>query len=403
MSESSPPLILILNVGSATLKFAVYRAGISCQRVLSGHFDRIGHPEGWFRLFNENETLKEETPLHVADFRAALKNLLERLPATLNREPLAAIGHRVVHGGRDFREATRITPEVVTKLAGLQSLAPNHLPAAREVIQAALELFPQLPQVACFDTSFHATIPPVAQRYALPRIWHELGIQRYGFHGLSYQFIVDELARLDPTTLNQRIIIAHLGHGASLCAVLHGQSVDTTMGFTPLSGLVMGTRCGDIDPEIPLYLTSEKGIPLSEVRELLNRQSGLLGMSEISSDVRDLLAVEQTHPQVAEALEVFCYSIRKGIAALTAATQGLDTLVFTAGIGTHSATIRERIVQGLTYLGIRIDPAANARHDAIISTSNSAVTVRVMNTNEELAMARQITQLLKLEETSSME
>lgn len=396
MSESAPPLILTLNVGSATLKFAVYRAGATCQRVLSGHFDRIGHAQGGFRISREDATLREETPIHVADFRAALKHLLERLPTALNREPLAAIGHRVVHGGKDFHAATRITPEVVAKLTGLQSLAPNHLPSAREVIQAALELFPHLPQVACFDTSFHANMPPVARRYALPRIWHDSGIQRYGFHGLSYQFIVEELAHLDPTTQNQRIIIAHLGHGASLCAVLHGQSVDTTMGFTPLSGLVMGTRCGDIDAEIPLYLTSEKGMLPSEVRELLNRQSGLLGMSEISSDVRDLLAVEQTHPQAAEALEVFCYSIRKGIAALTAATQGLDTLVFTAGIGTHSAIIRERVVQGLTYLGIQLDPAANASHAAIISTPNSAVTVRVMPTNEELAMARQLSQLLQL-------
>jgi len=278
-------------------------------------------------------------------------------------------------------------------LRTLVPLAPNHLPASIAVIDAATKVFPTVPHVACFDTTFHQTMPAVARRYGLPRDLYDAGIQRYGFHGLSYQFIVEELHRLDAAT-NHRMVIAHLGNGASLCAVVAGQSVDTTMGLTPASGLVMGTRCGDIDPEILLYLATERGMTPAAIRNLLGRESGLLGVSGISADVRDLLAAEGSDPRAAEALDTFCYSARKGIAAMTAAAGGLDTLVFTAGIGTHSPALRTRISSGLECLGIHIDPVRNAANAPIISPEGAKVTIRVIATNEEQLIARFTAKLL---------
>lgn len=391
--SDSPRLILSLNVGSASLKFAVYRIGPTEERVLTGNLDRVGLHGGRFRAQRVDGTTLEDAAIELPDFGAALTQLLRWLPQHLPGESLAAVGHRVVHGGREFAEPTQITPEVVNALRALVPLAPNHLPASLAVIDAATIAFPTIPHVACFDTAFHRTMPAVAQRYALPRALHDAGIQRYGFHGLSYQFIVEELNRLDDASNHQRVVIAHLGNGASLCAVVAGQSLDTTMGLTPTSGLVMGTRCGDIDPEVPLYLATERAMTPASIRNLLGRESGLLGVSGISADVRDLLAAEGTDPHAAEALDSFCYSVRKGIAAMTAATGGLDALVFTAGIGTHSPAIRARISTGLEYLGIYIDPVRNASNSAIISPDGVKVTVRVIPTNEELLIARQTVRL----------
>jgi len=388
MSDTRPRLILTLNVGSASLKFAVYRFGAAEERVLTGNLDRVGLHDGRFRAQRGDGTSLEDTSVDLPDFEAAMTQLLRWLPQHLPVESLAAVGHRVVHGGREFAEPTRITPEVVRALRTLVPLAPNHLPASIAVIDAAAKAFPTVPHVACFDTAFHQTMPAVARRYGLPRVLYDAGIQRYGFHGLSYQFIVEELNRLDAATNHHRLVIAHLGNGASLCAVVAGQSVDTTMGLTPASGLVMGTRCGDIDPEIPLYLATERGMTPAAIRNLLGRESGLLGVSGISADVRDLLAAEGSDPRAAEALDTFCYSTRKGIAAMTAAADGLDTLVFTAGIGTHSPALRARISSGLQHLRVHIDPVRNAANAPVISPEGAAVTVRVIATNEELLIAR---------------
>jgi acetate kinase len=388
MSDTRPRLILTLNVGSASLKFAIYCFGITGECVLSGHFDRVGLHQGRFLAQRVDGTPLEDTSVDLPDFEAAMTQLLRWLPQHLPGESLAAVGHRVVHGGRDFAEPTRITPEVVRCLQTLVPLAPNHLPASIAVIDAATKVFPAVPHVACFDTAFHRTMPAVARRYGLPRALYDAGIQRYGFHGLSYQFIVEELTRLDSSTNHRRVVIAHLGNGASLCAVVAGQSVDTTMGLTPASGLVMGTRCGDIDPEIPLYLAQERGMTPSAIRNLLGRESGLLGVSGLSADVRELLVAEKSDPHAADALDTFCYSARKGIAAMTAAAGGLDTLVFTAGIGTHSPAIRARISSGLEYLGIHIDPVRNAANTPIISPEEAKVTIRVIPTNEEQLIAR---------------
>lgn len=388
MSETRPRLILTLNVGSASLKFAVYRLGPAEECVLTGNLDRVGRPGGRFRARRGDGTALEDAAVELPDFEAALTQLLRWLPSHLPGESLAAVGHRVVHGGREFADPTRITPEVARALRALVPLAPNHLPASLAVIDAATLAFPTVPHVACFDTAFHRTMPAVARRYGLPRALHDAGVQRYGFHGLSYQFIVEELSRLDAATNPRRVVIAHLGHGASVCAVVAGQSVDTTMGLTPASGLVMGTRCGDIDPEVPLYLATERGMTPAAIRDLLGRESGLLGVSGVSADVRDLLATEGSDPRAAEALDSFCYSARKGIAAMTGAAGGLDTLVFTAGIGTHCPALRARIASGLEYLGIRIDPVRNAVNAPIISPEGAAVRVRVIVTNEELTIAR---------------
>lgn len=388
MSDTRPRQILTLNVGSASLKFAVYRFGPAEERVLTGNFDRVGLHEGRFRAQRGDGTSVEDTSVDLPDFEAAITQLLRWLPQHLVGESLAAVGHRVVHGGRKFAEPTRITPEVVRALRTLVPLAPNHLPASIAVIDAASKAFPAVHHVACFDTTFHQTMPAVARRYGLTRALHDAGIQRYGFHGLSYQFIVEELNRLEAATKHHRLVIAHLGNGASLCAVVAGRSVDTTMGFTPASGLVMGTRCGDIDPEIPLHLATERGMTPAVVRNLLGRESGLLGMSGITADVRDLLATEGSDPRAAEALDTFCYSARKGIAAMTAAAGGLDTLVFTAGIGTHCPALRERVSSGLDYLGVHIDPVRNASNAPIISPEGAAVNVRVISTNEEIMIAR---------------
>ncbi len=401
MAESPSRLIVTLNVGSASLKFALYRFGPAEERVLAGSFDRVGHHDGRFRAKRGDGTSLEDAAVEHADFEAALSQLLNWLPRHIPGESLSAVGHRVVHGGEEFAGPTRITPEVVRALRAIVPFAPNHLPGAIAAIDAATAKFPSVPHVACFDTTFHRTMPDVARRYGLPRSLHDAGIQRYGFHGLSYQFIVEELNRLDAAMNDRRVVIAHLGNGASLCAVVAGRSIDTTMGLTPASGLVMGSRCGDIDPEIPLYLAAERGMTPTAIRDLLGKESGLLGVSGVSADVRDLLAAEGTNPHPAEALDTFCYSARKGIAAMTGAAGGLDALVFTAGIGVHSPTLRARIASGLEYLGIHIDPVRNASNAPIISPKGAAVTVRVIATNEELMIARQSAGQLELSPGSS--
>lgn len=387
-------MILTINVGSASIKFALYHDHDTESPIARGACDRIGFRDGQFRVDDAEGRTGDRQTIDLPDFPAAIRYLFDWLPTYLADEPLAAIGHRVVHGGRDFTEATRLTPDVLTVLKLLVPFAPNHLPMSLTAIETAMAAFPAIPQIACFDTAFHRTMPDVAKRYGLPRSLDADGIQRYGFHGLSYQYIVEELERLDATTRQQRIVIAHLGNGASLCAVRNGQSVDTTMGLTPLSGLIMGTRCGDIDPEIPLLLAAERGMTTEEIRDLLAHQSGLKGISGHSADVRDLLASEASDRHAAEAIESFCYAARKGIAAMTAAMDGIDTLVFTGGIGTHAPTIRERTINGLSHLGIEIADPMNTQNAPVISTPISRVTVRVLPTNEEKMLARQTAKLI---------
>ena len=304
------------------------------------------------------------------------------------------MGHRVVHGGIHYSEPQRVTPELIAALRELIPIAPDHMPQAVQAIQAAVEAYPGLPQVACFDTAFHRHMPRTAQLYPLPRHLADEGVVRYGFHGLSYESILRELRALAPREAEGRVVIAHLGNGASMAAVRGGIGIDTTMGFTPAGGLMMGTRPGDLDPGVLLYLLVERGMTPAAVNELVNQQAGLLGVSGISADMRDLLEKEATDAQAAEAITLFCYQARKYLGALVAVLGGLDTLVFTGGIGEHAAPVRLRICEGLDFLGIRIDPDRNAAHAPAISREGGPVTVRVLRTDEDLMIARHTSELL---------
>jgi acetate kinase len=281
-------------------------------------------------------------------------------------------------------------------LRELVPLAPDHLPQEIKAIQAASHYDPQLPQVACFDTAFHRHMPLLAQLYALPRPYLHMGLIRYGFHGLSYEYILQELRKeAGDAAADGRVIIAHLGNGASMAAVRNGQSMDTTMGFTPAGGLVMSTRSGDLDPGVLVYLLEERGLRASGLNDLINQRSGLLGISEISSDMQDLLAKEASEPHARQAVDLFCYQASKFLGALAAVLGGLDTLIFTAGIGENAPAVRQRICQNLTFLGIRLDEGGNAANAAIISREDEPVTVRVMHTDEDLMIARHTYTLLR--------
>jgi acetate kinase len=373
---TAPARVLSVNAGSSSLKLALYEDE---RRIASCDVDRIGLADGRLRTRDATGQLVRELPGRFDDMRAALHAALDGWDAASPD----AIGHRVVHGGtHDAPE--RITPSLLAHLRALVPLAPLHLPAALAGIDALAARFPELPQVACFDTAFHRGMPAVAHRLPLPRALAERGIERYGFHGLSYEYVV---ATLGAATLG-RAVLAHLGNGANLAAVRDGRPVDTTMGFTPAGGLVMGTRAGDLDPGVLVHLLVHEGFDAAALARLVNHESGLLGVSGTTSDMKALLAARATDARAAEAVELFCHVLRKQIGALAAVLGGLDTLVFTGGIGEHAAPVRDESCRGLAHLGIRIDPERNARHDAIISAPGSACTVRTIHTDEDLMIAR---------------
>jgi acetate kinase len=383
----SDTLILTINSGSSSLKTSLYRMGDREELVLEGQLEGIGREHGSFKVKNGDGATTVDQKLVIRDHTAALTLLFDAIKG----QSVGAVGHRVVHGGPRFRAPARVTAELLADVRKLVPFDPLHLPSEIDAIEAVARLYPSIPQVACFDTSFHATLPDVARLFPIPRRFLRDHIHRYGFHGLSYEYIVEELTRLDATAAKGRVIVAHLGSGASMSAILGGRCVDTSMGFSPLGGLVMATRCGDLDPGVILYLLTLK-IPFADLMRLLNQESGLLGVSGVSADMRELLAQEGSNADVKQAIDVFCYQARKFIGAYSAALGGLDTLVFTAGIGERSAPIRARICAGLEYLGVEIDETRNSRNDAIISKGR--LTVRVMRTNEELMIARHTKRLL---------
>ena len=307
---------------------------------------------------------------------------------------LGAAGHRLVHGGSQYAQPRRITPQFLSDVEQLVPLDPDHLPAAIRGIKFIGKKFPELPQVACFDTAFHRSLPKVARMYALPRAFYDQGIVRYGFHGLSYEYIMSELKTLEGELSNGRVIIAHLGSGASLVAVKEGKSVDTSMGFTPLEGLVMSARSGDVDPGALLYLAEEKKISVKELDTILNKKSGLLGVSAKSGDMRQLLEGVEQDVHAEEAVDLFCYRVKKYIGAYAAVLGGLDLLVFAGGIGEHAPAVRKRICDGLDFLGIRLDGPGNEANEALISAPQSRVKVRVINTNEDLMIVRHVRSVL---------
>lgn len=326
------------------------------------------------------------------------KNVANELVDLLEKqdgfESVKAIGHRIVHGMKHTKPE-QITPALMDELKGISTFDPEHLPGAIALIEVIGKRYPALIQIACFDTSFHASMPGVAQRLPLPRRFHVRGIQRYGFHGLSYAYLMEELHSVaGHETADGKVILAHLGNGASLAAVKNGKCIDTSMGFTPVSGLPMSTRAGDLDPSVAWYLMQVEKLSPEQYNHLINHQSGLLGISETSSDMRELLKSEATDNRAAEAIELFCYQTKKWIGSFAAVLGGVGTLVFSGGIGENNATIRDRICRGLQFLGIDLDEARNSKNESIISTDVSAVTVRVIRTNEELVIARLVCQVM---------
>ena len=399
------PCVLSLNGGSSSIKFALYHAGEKLQRSLGGMIDRIG--QGYARLSFERLPERRTGSIDVPakDHGSAVASLIDWLasPDGLceagGKEGIGgidAIGHRVVHG-MNHMEPETITEALLDELRRIQPYDPDHLPGEIALIEAFRRRLPAVPQVACFDTAFHRGMPRVSKLLPIPRQYDAKGIQRYGFHGLSYAYLMEELARVaGTTTAHGRVILAHLGSGASMAAVQDGRGIDTSMGFTPSAGLPMGTRSGDLDPGLAAYLAHTEHMGGPQFHDMVNHASGLLGMSETSADIRELLALEATDVRAAEAVAVFCYQAKKCLGAYAAALGGLDTLVFSGGIGENAASVRERICQGMSFLGIEIDPVRNAEHAAIISTASSRVTVRVIPTDEELMIARSVSRVLGL-------
>jgi len=331
------------------------------------------------------------------DHTVAVGALMDWLEERLGRDALTAVGHRVVHGGPKYSKPQRITAEMVAELQRLSAFDPEHLPEEILLTEAFHRRFPDLPQVACFDTAFHHDLPRVARLLPIPRRYEAQGVRRYGFHGLSYAFLLGELARLAGTeAAHGRVVLAHLGNGASLAAVRDGKPVDTSMSFTPTAGVPMSTRAGDLDPGLVWYLARTEDMSAKQFNEMVNSQSGLLGVSEISSDMRDLLDREAQDVRAAEAVALFCYQVKKWIGAFAAALGGLDTLVFAGGIGEHAPTVRARICAGLAFLGIGLDETRNAANAGVISMAAGPVAVRVMHTNEELIIAESVCRVLGL-------
>ena len=388
--------ILTINGGSSSIKFALYAAVEPLKRGLYGTVDRIGL-SGTNLTFHEAEGKPQASrKLIASDHKSAANSLLDWLETQPNFASVKAVGHRVVHGMK-HTEPELVTPELLAELHRISPYDPDHLPREIELIEAFRQRHPKLPQLACFDTAFHQTMPRVAKLLPIPRRFDAKGIQRYGFHGLSDAYLMEELARLgDPAATKGRVILAHLGNGASLAAVRDGKSIDTSMGFTPTAGLVMSTRSGDLDPGLAPYLARTEQMTTPQFYKMVNHESGLLGISETSSDMRDLLDQEKQEVRAAEAVALFCYQAKKWIGSFAAALGGLDTLVFAGGIGENASVVRERICEGLSFLGVKLDKARNKKNAALISTNASATKVRVICTDEELMIARSVGRVIGL-------
>jgi len=391
------PHILTINGGSSSIKFALFEASDSLRRILEGGIERIGLPEATLRVKGLNQADNFSRSVTAPDHTVAVGALMDWVEERSGREALAAVGHRVVHGGPKYSEPQRITPDMVAELHGLSAFDPEHLPEEILLTEAFHRRFPALPQVACFDTAFHHDLPRVARLLPIPRRYEAQGVRRYGFHGLSYSFLMGELARLaGAEAAHGRVILAHLGNGASLAAVRDGKAVDTSMGFTPTAGVPMSTRSGDLDPGLVWYLTRTEKMSAKQFNELVNFQSGLLGISETSSDMRDLVKRESQDVRAAEAVALFCYQVKKWVGAFAAALGGLDTLVFAGGIGENAAMVRTRICDGLGFLGIALEEKRNAANAGVISAEASRVSVRVIRTDEEWMIASTVCRVLRL-------
>ena len=371
-------MVLAVNAGSSSLKFALFDTGEPPPARLRGRVERIGSAGATLAL-DGREAGAVAAPDHAAALALVLAVLRERGAA------IEAVGHRIVHGGPRYLAPTRVSAELLAELRRISPFDPEHLPAEIGLIEAFERAMAGVPQVACFDTAFHRDLPPESRLLPIPRKYAAQGVRRYGFHGLSYAYLTRVLAA-EPGGLPSRLVIAHLGNGASVAAIRDGRSVDTTMAFTPTAGLPMSRRSGDLDPGLVAYLARVEGMTAEAFHEMVNTRAGLLGISETSSDVRDLLARAAADPRAAEALALFCHAVKKTVGAYAAALGGLDTLVFAGGIGERAASVRARICEGLAFLGIELDEGRNAAHGSLISSGR--VTVRVMATDEEVEIAR---------------
>jgi acetate kinase len=392
-----PNAILVLNAGSSSLKFSSFQVEGGGRRLLAhGQVEGIGSSPRFALHGPANEKLEEQAfPANTSfDHEQALNLVLERCKARFSDHVLVAVGHRVVHGGMKLTQPVSIDRDVLLEIERLVPLAPLQQPHNLAAIEAATVAMPSLPQVACFDTAFHRTQPEIAQWFGLPRRFMEEGLRRYGFHGLSYEYIASVLPTLDTRAAAGRTIVAHLGNGASMCALQGGKSIATTMSFTPVDGLVMGTRVGSLDPAALLYLMAQPGMDARALENLIYHESGLLGVSGISSDMRDLLS--SGDPHAVEAIELFVYRIAREIGSLLAALGGLDALVFTGGIGENAPVIRERVCRSIHWLGVELDETANNRGGPKISRAESSKTVWVIPTNEESIIAEHTQRVLGL-------
>ena len=392
--KAAKACVLAINGGSSSIKFALYAAAESPVRLLSGKIERIGLPDAVLTV-NESEKKPDTQSIEASDHGTAGTGLMNWLEQHLGLTSVRAVGHRVVHGGESHREPERVTPQLLEELRRLSPYDPEHMPSEIRLMEVFRQRYPDLPQVACFDTAFHRDMPRVARILPIPRRFETKGVQRYGFHGLSCEYLMEELARVAGAEPAQgRVILAHLGNGASLTAVRGGESIDTSMGFTPTAGLLMSTRSGDLDPGLVWYLARSEQMTAEQFHQMVNHQSGLLGVSEISPDMRDLLAREADEFRAAEAVALFCYQAKKWIGAFAAALGGLDTLVFAGGIGENAPVVRARICDGLGFLGIQLDETRNKADAPVISVDAGPATVRVIRTNEEVMIVKAVCRLL---------
>lgn len=389
--------VLALNAGSSSLKFGLFRVRPSLERQLSGEVERIGQTEAQMKVRSGEGASQPKQRVEAADHAQALAQVLTHLGEQAAPGRLAGVGHRILHGGETYCAPHVIDPPLLAELARLSPLGPEHMPAQLSLIEAVAARLPGLPQIACFDTAFHRDMPRVARQLAIPRRHEAAGVRRYGFHGLSYEFQMEELTRAgDAAAAQGRVILAHLGNGASLAAVRDGRCVDTSMGFTPAAGLVMGRRSGDLDPGLAAYFARNEGMTPEQFDRMINHESGLLGVSGTTSDMRELLALEQSDARAAEAVALFCYQAKKWVGSFAAVLGGLDTLVFSGGIGQNNSSIRARIAAGLGFLGLELDEARNRANAALISSPGSRVAARVIRADEEWMIARSTGRVLGL-------
>lgn len=401
MGDSQPSrartFVLTLNAGSSSLKFALFDADSPLSQIVSGAITGIGSTLATFTLKDMAGGPLERAAVSALDPVSGLAYLLDRLEAMVGSNGFAAVGHRVVHGGPRYRDPQRVDSTMLAELRRISAFNPVHLPCEIALMEMIAAKFPQTAQVACFDTAFHSQMPRVAKMLTIPRRYEVMGVQRYGFHGLSYAGLMEEVERAaGAEAAKGRVILAHLGQGSSMAAVRGGQGIDTSMGFTPAAGLMMGTRSGDLDPGLISFLAHTERMSPAGFDHMINRESGLLGVSETSSDMQELLSRETNDLRAAEAVALFCYQAKKLIGAYAAALGGLDTLVFAGGIGENAPLVRTRICQGLQFLGLELDEPRNAGDQEVISSNASRVVVRVIRTNEERVIARSVCSVLGL-------